>query len=74
MGTANGDHVDRQSMVLEDMLHHDRLTVSLAEGNLGMGRKCAALENQSTTVSMVVLSSDGGRPLTKSNNIWDHGR
>ena len=36
--------------------------------------KCAALEKQSITVRMVVLPSDGGRPVTKSKAMWDQGR
>ena len=36
--------------------------------------KCAALEKWSITVRMVVLPSDGGRPVTKSRAMWDQGR
>ena len=37
--------------------------------------KSAALEKRSITVSMVVvLPSDGGRPVTKSRAMWDQGR
>ena len=46
------------------------LAVSLAEGNLGREMNCAALENLSRTVRMVVSPSDGGRPVTKS---WIYG-
>ena len=52
------------------MLHHE-LAVSLAEGSLGRGMMWAALETQSTTVRMAVLPSDGGRPVTKSREMWD---
>ena len=34
---------------------------------------CAALEKRSITVRMVVLPSDGGRPVTKSRAMWDQG-
>jgi hypothetical protein len=47
--------------------------VSLSEGNLGRGMKWAALENLSTTEWIVVLPSDGRRPVTKSRDIWDQG-
>jgi hypothetical protein len=40
------------------------LAVTLADGSLGRGIKWVALENRSTTVRMVVLPSDGGRPVT----------
>ncbi len=48
--------------------------VSLAEGSLGRGIKCAALENRSTTVRMTVLPADEGRPVIKSRATWDQGR
>ena len=48
--------------------------VSLPEGSLGRGMNWAALENQSTTVRMAVMPSDGGNPVTKSRDIWDQGR
>jgi hypothetical protein len=48
--------------------------VSLTEGNLGRGIKWAALENLSTPVRIVVLPSDGRKPLTKSRDIWEQGQ
>ena len=47
--------------------------VSLAEGNLGKGMKCAAFENRSTTVKTTVMPLEGGRAVTKSRAIWDQG-
>ena len=47
--------------------------VSLAEGSLGRGMKWTDLENRSTTVRIVVLLSDRGRPVIKSSDTWDHG-
>jgi hypothetical protein len=43
-----------------------KLAVFLAEGILGNGTRCTDLENRSTTVRIVALPSDGGRPVTKS--------
>ena len=48
--------------------------VSLEEGSLGRAMKCTALEKRSITVRMVVLPSDGGKPVTKSRAMWDQGR
>ena len=48
--------------------------VSLAVGSLGSGMSWAVLENRSITVRMTVLLSEGGRPVTKSNEMWDQGR
>ncbi len=48
--------------------------VSWADGNLGSGIKWAALENRSTTVKTTVFPADGGRPVTKSRAMCDHGR
>lgn len=45
------------------------MAASLVEGSLGRGIKWVALENLSTTVRMVVLPSDGGRPVTKSREM-----
>ncbi len=36
--------------------------------------KWAALEKRSTTVRITVLPAESGRPVTKSNAMWDHGR
>ncbi len=47
--------------------------VSLAEGNLGKGIKCAAFENRSTTVKTTVMPLEGGRAVTKSSAMWDQG-
>jgi hypothetical protein len=38
---------------------------------LGRGIKWLALEKLSTTVRIVVLPSDLGRPVTKSRGIWE---
>lgn len=38
-----------------------------AEGSLGRVMKCTLLENLSITVRMVVLPSNGGNPVMKSN-------
>ncbi len=48
--------------------------VSRANGNLERGMKLAALEKRSTTVRITVLPAESGRPVTKSNAMWDHGR
>ncbi len=48
--------------------------VSRADGNLGRGIKWAAFEKRSTTVRMTVFPAESGRPVTKSNAMWDHGR
>ncbi len=48
--------------------------VCLAEGNFGMGMNLTIFENLSTTVSIVVLPSDGGSPVMKSTEISDQGR
>lgn len=44
------------------------------KGNLSMAKKWTIFENRSTTVRMVVFPSEGGRPVTKSTEMWDHGR
>lgn len=48
--------------------------VSRAEGSFARGKKCAALENLLMMVSMTVLPSEGGKPVTKSRAMCDHGR
>jgi hypothetical protein len=48
--------------------------ISFAEGTLGSGMKWVALENLFTTVRIVVLPPDGGRPVMKSRDIWDQVR
>ena len=48
--------------------------VSRAEGSFESGTKCTALEKRSTIVSTTVLPSEGGRPVTKSTAMCDHGR
>lgn len=35
--------------------------------------KCTNLEKRSIMVRMVVLPDEGGRPVTKSKAMWDHG-
>ncbi len=47
--------------------------VSLADGNLGRGMKWAAFENRSTMVKTTVFLLEGGRPVTKSSEMWDQG-
>lgn len=48
--------------------------VSLADGNFSRGMKCEILEKRLTTVKIVVLSLEGGSRVTKSIDMWDHGR
>ena len=48
--------------------------VSFPEGSPGSATKWAVFENRSIMVSMVVLPLDGGRPVTKSREMLDHGR
>jgi hypothetical protein len=36
--------------------------------------KWTSLENQSTTTRIVVSLQDGGNPVIKSTDRWDHGR
>lgn len=49
------------------------LVVCLAVGNLGSGINLAALENLFTITIIVVLPRDGGSPVMKSIDNWDHG-
>lgn len=44
-----------------------------SDGNFSRGIKCAILEKRSTTVEIVVLPLEGCSPITKSNEMWDHG-
>lgn len=48
--------------------------ISLADRSLDRGMKCAILLKRSTPVRMVVSPLDGGSPVTKSKNTWDHGQ
>lgn len=41
---------------------------------LGMGTKWAAFEKQSTMVKAIVCSLEGGKPVTKSTVMCEHGR
>ncbi len=50
-----------------------RSAVSRAEGYFGKRTKLTDLENLSMMVSMVVLSSEGGKPVTKSTEMCDQG-
>lgn len=43
-----------------------RAPVSAAEGNLGRGTTCAALENLTTIVSITVCPCEGAKPVMKS--------
>ena len=47
--------------------------VSLAEGSLGNATKCTILEKRSTMMSMTVLPSELGNPVTKSMAMLDQG-
>lgn len=49
------------------------LAISLTEGRLGRGTKCAILEKRSTIERIVVLPAEQGRPVTKSTKMWDQG-
>ena len=48
--------------------------VSLADGSLVRGTKCADLETRSTIVRITDFPWDSGKPVTKSMAICDHGR
>lgn len=47
---------------------------SFAKGRFWSGTKCALLPNLSTIVSTAEFSSEQGRPLTKSKDVWDCGQ
>lgn len=49
------------------------LVVSLAEGSLGMGMKWTILEKWPTTIKITVFPSEGGKPVTKPKDMWEHG-
>ncbi len=51
-----------------------RSAVWQAVGILGRGIRWHAFENLSTTTKMTVLPCDLGSPVTKSKEMWDHGR
>lgn len=46
----------------------------MAVESFGRATKWAALENQSIIVRIVVLPAEGGSPVMKSREVWDHGR
>lgn len=50
-----------------------RSAVFFPEGSLVSAMKCTDLENISTTVRMVVLPLEGGRPVTKFKAIYNQG-
>lgn len=54
----------------EDLDHQGGGFISRWDWSSAM--KCAALENLSTITRMAILSSDRGRPVTKSMERWDH--
>ena len=51
-----------------------RSAVSAADGSSGRATKWTILENRSTTVRMVLLPLEVGRPVTKSRAMSDHSR
>lgn len=46
----------------------------MAVESFGRATKWAALENQSIIVRIVVLPAEGGSPVMKSREMWDHGQ
>lgn len=60
-----------------DAVQPDNLTqeyLSGLKGNPGRAIKCTIIENLSTTVSIVLLPSELGRPVTKSMVTCDQGQ
>lgn len=46
----------------------------MAVESFGRATKWAALENQSITVRIVVLPAEGGSPVIKSREMWNHSQ